>query len=101
MVYFIKAKTPKISGVNCSIAPPERPATGTQAWNQSVVFGTVVTYTCGPSFFFRTPQGDMYKEAAVECVWNKTWVSHKLDQCVGKKCYKFDLETKYYLISCF
>ena len=72
-----------IVAVNCT-DPPSRPPAGTWEWQNEFAYKSKAYYTCGPYGKFRSPEGDMYKEAVVECDWNKSWVPSQLDPCEGR-----------------
>ena len=44
-----------------------------------------MSYTCGPYGQFRDASGNSYKAAVVECAWNRSWVPHVLEECVGER----------------
>ena len=71
--------------VNCS-EPPERPGSGTWAWNLEYKYRTEITYTCGPFGNFKGEDGERYTELTSYCAWNKTWTPSELDPCVAASC---------------
>ena len=71
--------------MNCS-EPPERPGSGTWAWNLEYKYRTEITYTCGPFGNFKGEDGEKYTELVSYCAWNKTWTPSVLDPCVAASC---------------
>ena len=73
--------------MNCSSLPPDRPGSGTWEWkDNSIEYGTEVTYTCGPYGNFQGVEGGKYDLVVSTCAWNRTWTPSTLDPCVATSC---------------
>ena len=68
-------------GVNCTEPPVHE--SGTRKWSNSYSYGTEIIYSCGPYAMFQRSDGTQYKEAVLNCSWNKTWNPPLLDYCQG------------------